>query len=133
MKLHAALLVAVASLSTRSWVGPMQDSGSRADLIPFSIETYNPVKKSSFVNGSSQKCTVIKPGSVADLLSRSHETDKVFDELRVRGFLLESGEPIFVDAFGVFEYESKRYIVSEKDLREVKKEHFVCDDDAHHT
>lgn len=131
MKLHAALLVAVASLSTRSWAGPMQDSGSRADLIPFSFETYNPVKKSDFLDRSRQKCSVRKPGSIADLLSKSKETGKAFEDLRVRGFLLEAGEPIFVDAQGVFEYKSKRYVVSEKDFRAVKKEHFVCNDDAH--
>lgn len=132
MKLCAAFLLVVTSFSGSAWAlqASQPGNGGRADLIPFSTETYNPVKKSDFVDGSKQTCTVTKPGSLADLLRRSHETGKTFDDLRVRGFLLESGEPIFVDAKGIFEYESKRYVVSEKDFREVKKEHFACSDDA---
>lgn len=130
--MFSTILILISSVVIATVQVPEAASNGRADLIPFSMETYNPVKKSDFVDGSKQTCTVTKPGSLADLLRRSHETDKTFDDLRVRGFLLESGEPVFVDAKGVFEYKSKRYVVSEKDFREVKKEHFACNDDAQH-
>lgn len=99
---------------------------NRAELVPFSIETYLAVTKKSLQENPGRQCSLTKPGAMQSLLEKSKETAHPFVDGRVRGMLEENGVAIFVDAEGVFEYGSRRYVVTEKDLRDVLKNHFKC-------
>lgn len=99
---------------------------NRAELVPFSIETYMAVTKKTLLERPGRQCSLIKPGAIESLLEKSKETSKRFEDGRVRGLIEERGATVFVDAEGVFEYGSKNYLVEEKDLRGVLNDHFKC-------
>jgi len=116
-----AISVLLISFSTVSWA-----SQNRAELVPFSIETYMAVTKKSLLEKPGRQCSLTKQGAVQSLLEKSKETTQPFVDGRVRGMLEENDVAIFVDAEGVFDYDSKHYVVTEKDLREVLERHFKC-------
>jgi hypothetical protein len=100
---------------------------SRAELVPFSIDTYTAVTKKSLSNIQGRHCDLVRPGAILDLLGRSKETMLTFEDGLVRGLLEENGNTIFVDVSGVFEYGSRSYVTTEKALRDTLERHFKCD------
>ncbi|WP_250624911.1 hypothetical protein [Pinirhizobacter soli] len=99
---------------------------SRAWIIPFSIDTYQAITKKSLSKISGRHCILVKPDAIKGLLKRSKETKLTFEDELVRSLIDENGDTIYVDTNGVFDYESRSYVTTEKNLRETLESHFKC-------
>ncbi|MFC5742932.1 hypothetical protein [Dyella tabacisoli] len=101
-----------------------------AVAIPFEIDTYGAVTKASFSTHAKQDCLLVEPGATTDLLEKSEITKVPFDEKRVRAVMEEAGNPLFVDARGVFQYKGGNHQVTEEHFLVILKQHFSCNENV---